>query len=126
MQSSVGLLPRLQRSLGVPPYGYAHSRLLARVLLASEPRSAGQFGCDSPETLVTSMIADMKLTTPNPAFVIVSGDSAAHDMTESDTLASVRFVMASLQAAYPGVPLYPVVGAAPHHLATLLCSHSLR
>lgn len=71
------------------------------------------------------MIADMKLTTPNPAFVIVSGDSAAHDMTESDTLASVRFVMSSLQAAYPGVPLYPVVGADPHHLAMHVCSHTL-
>lgn len=72
--------------------------------------SQGQYGCDSPETLVNSMIANMKQMVPNPAFIVVSGDSAAHDMTMADTLASIRYVMSSLQDAYPRVPLYPVIG----------------
>ena len=60
---------------------------------------------------MNSMIANMKQVAPNPAFIVVSGDSAAHDMTMADTLASIRYVMSSLQQAFPSVPLYPVVGA---------------
>lgn len=69
----------------------------------------GQFGCDSPQSLVTAAIQAMRGALRNPDFIVSTGDFVRHDASSlhdagNATLAMLRNVTQQLDDAYPGVP----------------------
>ena len=72
----------------------------------------GSYKCDSPKILVESAFEAMKKWSPNPEFILWTGDNSAHNkkLTTSDIYANLRFVTQKMHKIYPGVPVVPVLG----------------
>jgi len=72
----------------------------------------GSYKCDPPKILVESAFEAMKKYSPNPEFILWTGDNSAHDQTlnKSDIMSNLRFVTQKFHKFYPGVPVIPVLG----------------
>jgi len=64
----------------------------------------GQFGCDSPSSLVASAFAAAAATLPTPDVLVFAGDFMSHhSASEADTLAGVGEVASAMANAFPYV-----------------------
>eukprot|EP01104_Vermistella_antarctica_P013191 TRINITY_DN3961_c0_g5_i1.p1 TRINITY_DN3961_c0_g5~~TRINITY_DN3961_c0_g5_i1.p1 ORF type:complete len:651 (-),score=127.71 TRINITY_DN3961_c0_g5_i1:55-1914(-) len=72
----------------------------------------GQYGCDAPLPLFTAALSAMVSTEPNPDFILMTGDWAAHHFPNSnDTLAAIANATALLMQNYPdNVTILPSIG----------------
>lgn len=69
----------------------------------------GQYGCDSPETLIQSLFSS--LNTGAVDFVIYAGDMAAHDLPdENSTLSAITQVSQWLVDAFVEAPVLAAIG----------------
>lgn len=97
-----------------------------RAILESAPgQSLGTYGADTNHALMRSAFSSMQRTTPQPAFVLVTGDWLTHGFQEeyhrafptSDKSAflafqhkTMRFLAEQLGELYPDTTIYPVLG----------------
>lgn len=80
----------------------------------------GRYGCDSPQALVDSAVAAMKAVDDAPAFILVSGDLAAHQLCgnatilgpcvdvlepNAEALRAIRLAVDTLRAQFPSTPI---------------------
>lgn len=78
----------------------------------------GNYACDPPVRLFTSMLESMKAVNPKPAFIFYTGDSVPHWLdytsvefyTEDMVKTGISLVLNLTAQAFPGVPLYPALG----------------
>ena len=74
----------------------------------------GDFRCDSPATLIESLMTYLNATlTPRPDFILYTGDDPAHDVwaqTRGSNLAAIRWATSELQRYFPDVPVFNAVG----------------
>eukprot|EP01105_Mastigella_eilhardi_P024182 TRINITY_DN6267_c0_g1_i1.p1 TRINITY_DN6267_c0_g1~~TRINITY_DN6267_c0_g1_i1.p1 ORF type:complete len:438 (+),score=133.18 TRINITY_DN6267_c0_g1_i1:167-1315(+) len=77
--------------------------------LDSLPGAYGRFGCDANRALLESALAKMKAVDPNPDFIVMSGDMAAHDLVSTHDEA-VRTVTNLLNATFPNTLVVPCIG----------------
>lgn len=93
------------------------------IFQSSSITGPSSYGSDTNYPLLQSLLEE--LATRRPRFVIISGDFLGHDFPElfqrysSDKSAqayarfaatTVQFLAASLEKAFPGVPIYPALG----------------
>lgn len=99
----------------------------------------GRFGCDAPPLLFDSATAHMKSVDAAPAFILVSGDLAAHHLCGNATyltpcgsplgghleaVRAIQMVVASLRKQFPDAPIVSLYGNndVPNHYVTPLGS----
>eukprot|EP01119_Soliformovum_irregulare_P014831 TRINITY_DN4092_c0_g1_i5.p1 TRINITY_DN4092_c0_g1~~TRINITY_DN4092_c0_g1_i5.p1 ORF type:complete len:354 (-),score=27.92 TRINITY_DN4092_c0_g1_i5:271-1332(-) len=70
----------------------------------------GLFGCDSPKTLLESMVQSMSEVNNSPAFILLSGDSAAHALLPEEQIDAIRTVAEVLGKQFPNTAIYPALG----------------
>jgi sphingomyelin phosphodiesterase acid-like 3 len=95
------------------------------ILATSGQTSFSTYGIDINNALLQSAVAEMKARIPSPSFVLISGDFLAHkfqptyqqyatDKSQAAYTAfvtkTIAYVSAAFRNAYPGVPVYPVLG----------------
>jgi sphingomyelin phosphodiesterase acid-like 3 len=95
------------------------------ILTSSGVETFSTYGSDINDALLRSAVAEMKKQLPSPAFVLISGDFLAHNFqqtyqqyaTDKSQAAytafvtkTIAYVAGRLRTAYPGVPIYPVLG----------------
>jgi sphingomyelin phosphodiesterase acid-like 3 len=95
------------------------------ILASSAVQSFSKYGSDVDDPLLRSAVAEMKKQIASPAFVLISGDFLAHgfqktyqqyatDKSQTAYTAfvakTIAYVASMLRKAYPGVPIYPVLG----------------
>ena len=95
------------------------------ILATSTQTAFSPYGKDINHALFVSAVAEMKQQIPSPAFVLVSGDFLAHkfqqtyqqyasDKSQAAYTAfvskTIAYVSATLHAAFPNAPIYPVLG----------------
>ena len=95
------------------------------ILASSSSHAFSTYGSDIKDALLRSAVEEMKKQIPAPAFVLISGDFLAHKFnttyqqyaTDKSQTAYTAFVTKTIayvaeqfRKAYPGVPIYPVLG----------------
>lgn len=78
----------------------------------------GNYACDPPEQLFSSMLASMKAVDATPSFIVYTGDSVPHWLDYSSVefytiemvKAGIARVLNMTAQAFPGVPIYPALG----------------
>ncbi|XP_078353995.1 cyclic GMP-AMP phosphodiesterase SMPDL3A-like, partial [Oculina patagonica] len=74
----------------------------------------GRIGCDSPEELWTITLAGMKKKEKNANFIVLSGDSSAHGLTDDfgspNVLKSMSLVSSKTHEVFPDIPVFPAFG----------------
>eukprot|EP01106_Pelomyxa_sp_JSP_P006724 TRINITY_DN2082_c0_g1_i3.p1 TRINITY_DN2082_c0_g1~~TRINITY_DN2082_c0_g1_i3.p1 ORF type:complete len:375 (+),score=81.31 TRINITY_DN2082_c0_g1_i3:79-1203(+) len=70
----------------------------------------GRYGCDSPASLIQSSITAMRQQLTVPAFILLTGDFAAHHLGYSVNREAIAWVTKQLLALFPGTPIVPSVG----------------
>eukprot|EP00897_Mesotaenium_endlicherianum_P002237 jgi/Mesen1/2040/ME000149S01034 len=86
----------------------------------------GQYGCDSPLSLLKSATGEMARVGKHADFIVVTGDSVAHNVSSpEDTLDALAQVDWELQGAFPngGTKIVYVVGEAELAPALVLFPH---
>jgi sphingomyelin phosphodiesterase acid-like 3 len=88
-------------------------------------KKCGAKGIDTPFTLFQSSVAAMKARQPDAKFMMISGDLLVHDFAcryqelfpqatpgdfQSFALKTIGFVAAQLRSAFPGTPIFTVLG----------------
>lgn len=104
---------------------------------AEQAAPFGRYGCDAPLALLTSTLEQMVAVDPNPAFVLLTGDMAAHRLCGNATMtgpctsplanataaqAAIQAVVDLVRATFPCVPVVPMFGNndVPAHYVTPL------
>lgn len=99
----------------------------------------GRYGCDSPKALLDSALATMVEVNPTPAFIMITGDMAAHSLctngpgtppsncgkdsqNHTNVVTAIQTVIAAVGAAFPNTPILPMFGNndTPEHYITPL------
>lgn len=76
-----------------------------------KPYKFGQYGCDSPNTTVTSAFKAMGKFVENPKFILFGGDGIAHGThTREEIQSNFRFILDGLNEQFPKVPVLITVG----------------
>eukprot|EP00761_Pharyngomonas_kirbyi_P004289 gb/GECH01004293.1/.p1 GENE.gb/GECH01004293.1/~~gb/GECH01004293.1/.p1 ORF type:complete len:483 (+),score=57.38 gb/GECH01004293.1/:1-1449(+) len=71
----------------------------------------GRYGCDAPYPLVSSAAQEVYQVTPDPDFIIFSGDFAAHHLPREDLcLKAIRNVTNTFHHYYPRTLVFPCIG----------------
>lgn len=95
------------------------------ILASSSVQTFSKYGSDVDDPLLRSAVAEMRKQLPSPAFIVISGDFLAHGFQQSYqqyatdksqaaytafVTKTIAYVAFTLRKAYPGVPVYPVLG----------------
>eukprot|EP01094_Clydonella_sp_ATCC50884_P028441 TRINITY_DN852_c1_g1_i1.p1 TRINITY_DN852_c1_g1~~TRINITY_DN852_c1_g1_i1.p1 ORF type:complete len:514 (+),score=100.11 TRINITY_DN852_c1_g1_i1:75-1544(+) len=78
---------------------------------AAAPHPIGRFGCDSPALLAQAAVKGMLAVDPSPDFIVMTGDSAAHDLWSPYLrLLGITQCASIIQSAFPSTPLIVSIG----------------
>ncbi|XP_076128668.1 cyclic GMP-AMP phosphodiesterase SMPDL3A [Alosa pseudoharengus] len=81
---------------------------------ASDPGAYGDYMCDSPYQLISSAFQFMKHESPQPDFMIWTGDSPPHVRAEELSTQQVIDILANtthtIRELFPSLTVYPAVG----------------
>jgi hypothetical protein len=72
----------------------------------------GQYGCDSPSILISSVLRQAQKVSPHPDYIFISGDFSPHfaDPQPPELLELFQTVFSMVQTIFPKVPIYATVG----------------
>ena len=97
------LVPRLQA---------ADARQWLRIFESSKVTRLSGYGEDTNYPLLKSALSTLRCRTPEPDFVLISGDFLSHGFPQDAALArkTLEFLTLRLQATFPGIPVLPALG----------------
>ncbi|KAH3742966.1 sphingomyelin phosphodiesterase [Pelomyxa schiedti] len=70
----------------------------------------GRFGCDSDLVLLESTMSAMVAVEPSPAYIIMTGDFAAHALEIAENEAATQYVTQRFQEVWPDTLVIPTIG----------------
>ncbi len=122
--SDIHFNPMADASL-VPRLEAADPAQWARILASSQPTAFSQYGQDTNWWLLQSALNQMRVTIPHPAFIIVNGDSLAHQFPQTFrkithdedrehyrkfVQRTVQFLALQLRSRYPATKVFMTPG----------------
>jgi sphingomyelin phosphodiesterase acid-like 3 len=96
----------------VPQLQAADARQWLRIFESSKVTRLSNYGADTNYPLLKSALASLRCRTPEPDFVLISGDFLRHGFPQDQALArkTLELLTLRLQATFPGIPVLPALG----------------
>ncbi|MFL6231774.1 MAG: metallophosphoesterase, partial [Thermoanaerobaculia bacterium] len=96
----------------VPQLQAADARQWQRIFESSKVTQLSNYGADTNYPLLKSALASLRCRTPEPDFVLISGDFLRHGFPQDQAFArkTLEFLTLRLQATFPGIPVLPALG----------------
>lgn len=96
----------------VPQLQAADARQWQRIFESSKVTQLSAYGKDTNYPLLKSALSSLRFRTPEPDFVLISGDFLRHKFPQDKALArkTLEFLTLRLQATFPGIPVFPSLG----------------
>jgi sphingomyelin phosphodiesterase acid-like 3 len=96
----------------VPQLQAADARQWQRIFESSKVTGLSAYGADTNYPLLKSALSSLRCRTPEPDFVLISGDFLRHKFPQDPALArkTLEFLTLRLQATFPGIPVLPSLG----------------
>jgi hypothetical protein len=96
----------------VPQLQAADARQWQRIFESSKVTRLSGYGEDTNYPLLRSALASLRCRTPEPDFVLISGDFLRHDFPQDKAFVrkTLEFLTLRLQATFPGIPVLPALG----------------
>ncbi|HET9212903.1 MAG TPA: metallophosphoesterase [Thermoanaerobaculia bacterium] len=90
----------------------ADARQWQRIFESSKVTQLSNYGADTNYPLLKSALSSLRCRTPEPDFVLISGDFLAHGFPQDETWVrkTLEFLTLRLQATFPGLPVLPALG----------------
>ncbi|HEY4591153.1 MAG TPA: metallophosphoesterase [Thermoanaerobaculia bacterium] len=90
----------------------ADARQWLRIFESSKVTQLSNYGADTDYPLLKSALASLRGRTPEPDFVLISGDFLRHNFPQDKAFArkTLEFLTLRLQATFPGIPVLPALG----------------
>ena len=123
--SDIHFNPMADRKPGRPAWRLRIQRSGRAFLLGSQPTAFSQYGQDTNWWLLQSALNQMRVTIPHPAFIIVNGDSLAHQFPQTFrkithdedrehyrkfVQRTVQFLALQLRSRYPATKVFMTPG----------------
>jgi hypothetical protein len=96
----------------VPELQAAEARQWPRIFESSKVTRLSAYGEDTNYPLLKSALSSLRCRTPEPDFVLISGDFLRHKFPQDKALVrkTLEFLTLRLQATFPGIPVLPALG----------------
>jgi sphingomyelin phosphodiesterase acid-like 3 len=94
------------------PTGHPDTRCRSSPAQPNASHPFGQYGCDTPQSTIISLLSYAQTVTANPSFIAIPGDFAAQNHGQPGLFSIVQDVLSLIESAFPGVPIYATMGEA--------------